>query len=781
MAKKYLLWLDILGFEQYAEEIADYIHQIDSGRVRKFLIDLIQDRVEAIETKGEISGKFHSEDKWVLVAESLDLIFKIITEILDHNTGYEKYNKIPLEIAIGLGEFDEAARLEGPGLVNQSATIEFLKTYITNYYREMHRQTHRGKPVKSTFIIMTEPVYRELEPLDRKMCQKVVCREVEFFVGDLHKVQQRGKILDFLEKIKRPGSKLYDRIDDLYIYPLEYDEIKKDLETKRIVFIVGTPEYGKTYTALRLLWEYYNEGYRPIWITGEEEYERREVRRRLDDIEKELKPHSVIYFEDPFGKTRYEKRESLERGVGAIVECVKNVDDVYLVITSREEVFKTFEEEKLSSVELKDFERKLNIKKPSYDDWKRKEILLRWAESKDCKWLEDFSLKNFVVEQILNSRNLPSPLSIRDFVISTKSMTEKDRLLKKIVEKSKETARSFAVEIENMTEDKILFLLFPFIAAFRIHMVEEAYNELVRELKIEQPWEFNKVLNWFKDDKISIAEGRIVFSHSSYSDALRYLLVRNECATHLNKEIFCRVLSKLLESPRREAGDAVYRALAIHFDILPKDFRFELFLKLSEWGALNQPLTQLFLENLAKFSEDSRDKLFFKFSERVESSIIIAEFIVKNSDRLPDKTRELLLTLAEKTECADTIANTLRDNLGKLPCGFRNELLIRLSKQVGRWPASAAMVKLILEKFDMMPEEVRDALGRARFGEVSWFLSTMLWDGRDADIIEMISKARSKIDKRLALGALNELIKESNQEVRKEARELKKVIKEDKH
>jgi hypothetical protein len=74
----------------------------------------------------------------------------------------------------------------------------------------------------------------------------------------------RSKVYDFLEIIGKPGSKSYDRIDRLYVPPKEYDDIKKLLFEKQIVFITGTAEYGKTYTAVRLLWEYFMKGYEPI-------------------------------------------------------------------------------------------------------------------------------------------------------------------------------------------------------------------------------------------------------------------------------------------------------------------------------------------------------------------------------------------------------------------------------------------------------------------------------------------------------------------------------------
>jgi hypothetical protein len=253
------------------------------------------------------------------------------------------------------------------------------------------------------------------------------------------------------------------------------------LKEKRIVFITGTQEYGKTFTAVRLMWEYYNSGYGPGWIKGGELAERIKVRERLEDISAELKPGHIVYFEDPFGKTRYERREGLEREIGTIIDTLRQVEDVYVIITSREEVFKEFEEEKISVKELKEFEKKLNVKKPSYDYEKRKQILLNWAEGGNCKWLGNKELKGLVLEAIKDEKILPTPLSIKDFAVATLDIEKESELKEKIEEKSKETAKAFAKEIKNMSDDKILFLSFPFISNyFEVEFVRETYQELVK-------------------------------------------------------------------------------------------------------------------------------------------------------------------------------------------------------------------------------------------------------------------------------------------------------------
>lgn len=74
------------------------------------------------------------------------------------------------------------------------------------------------------------------------------------------------KFNNFLQAIEKSGSAIYDRFADAYVAPIEYDDIEKILTNSRCVFITGSPEYGKTYTAIKFLWEYYNTEHIPKFI-----------------------------------------------------------------------------------------------------------------------------------------------------------------------------------------------------------------------------------------------------------------------------------------------------------------------------------------------------------------------------------------------------------------------------------------------------------------------------------------------------------------------------------
>jgi len=246
-------------------------------------------------------------------------------------------------------------------------------------------------------------------------------------------------IYDFVRMIGEEGVLKYEKMPDLYVLPLNYGEIKESLSENKIVFITGPPEYGKTYTAVHLLWEYFNQGYEPEWFKVGEikpQDRRSEIRGELSYVEKHLKPRHIIYYEDPFGKTEYEVdiEEGIIRNIASIIEIVeRSKKDVYVIITSREEVFKEFEDKKTGRVDLKKYEKKLSIKN-SYDYGKRKKMLLNHASIRDSKWKDDKDLANTVFETIEKDESkLPTPLNIEQFALSTSSyeILDKDDLLKK--------------------------------------------------------------------------------------------------------------------------------------------------------------------------------------------------------------------------------------------------------------------------------------------------------------------------------------------------------------
>src|SRR5207244_6584385 len=129
---------------------------------------------------------------------------------------------------------------------------------------------------------------------------------------------------------------------------LKYHEIKSALKRDSIVFITGTKEFGKTFTPVSLLYEYFKEGaYQPRWVHERKQQwspegaDPEELARIMHD-EGYIKPHQIVYFEDPFGKTKYERSSNLGNYIASIIVSIQGLKDAYVIITSRE-VFKEFE------------------------------------------------------------------------------------------------------------------------------------------------------------------------------------------------------------------------------------------------------------------------------------------------------------------------------------------------------------------------------------------------------------------------------------------------------
>jgi hypothetical protein len=131
---------------------------------------------------------------------------------------------------------------------------------------------------------------------------------------------------------------------------------------------------------------------------------------------------------------------------------------------------------------------------------------------------------------------LPTPLSVKHFTLNSASADTREELERHISEQSKKTEDRFAYEIEQMPADKQLFLAFPLLSNnFDVEWVRTTYEEIVNSLPFrdlvsgEHPWSFDRVLDWFRSDKIELVKaGRsknvvIRFSHPSYLLALSQL------------------------------------------------------------------------------------------------------------------------------------------------------------------------------------------------------------------------------------------------------------------
>ena len=669
MTNQFFIHVDILGFYALPREIAQSSGGDEEFIREKYLKEPLLEKLSQLETKiYDMTIAHRGTDNFLLTCNSLNSLFEMLEELTQVKIPNNSFDNIPLEVAIDYREISET----DVDITNKSSTIIFLKTNLVADYKQKSSAS-----LRKTFALLTESVYNKLEQPDKTFCTKLETNDMEFFSINPDIFLQKQKIRKFLESIKRPDNKLYNRIDTLFVPPKEFDEIKNTLHHKRIVFITGTKEFGKTYTAIRLLWDFYNLGYSPKWIGGEENEQMQITRDKLIRIEEELQSKHIIYFEDPFGRTKYEATETLEREIKMIIRSIENVEDVFVIITSREEVFKEFLKEKLSGIDLKQFERKLNIKKPSYEPWSRRELLRLYAETKDCMWRHHYVAKR-VFEEVEANNVLPTPLSIRSFAIDSKNDFTHESIWPHLEEASKETAQSFAKEIRSMDKSQKLFLAILFVSRWGMNLttIKKLYHDLCTKIHMENPTGFEDILTWFQDDKIEYAKEHISFSHPSYYEALGYVLSDTEKHTELDGDLFANVLLFMAEHGFNL--DFVADSITSNYKRLPINLRDKLLEKIS---SSEMPTVKFYLATCVEKNFDELpiqlcETLISHVSDMPSAAKVLASVIISKKESVDESLRQTtLLKYCHLLDAVEVIAFHLLQSLDKFTPELYDKIL----------------------------------------------------------------------------------------------------------
>ena len=349
---------------------------------------------------------------------------------------------------------------------------------------------------------------------------------------------------EFLRLIGVSGDNRYELIDQLYVKPQEYGEMASILETKHVLVITGDPGIGKTYTAIHLLFEYYNKGLRPTWYYGLSKGDRDLQEKELMSLEPQK--NNIVYIEDPFGRTVFENRDELKTLFSNLVDrfiaCKAK-----LIITSREEVFKTFEKEILSGDRLEEFKMELNVRHPSYS----KDDLLAIAQ----KYINNYTrwpkpIRRIVYDGIKHEK-LISPLMIYNIVRNYHQSADKS-VIKQAINKARITdlVSQFADEIRILdTPAKILLYLVLLYGKKNIDRIKQMYP-IVQDVLAKQMMfngsSFLFELNGQENHRIQKIGSHIPvyrLSHPAYEEALISLfdkdatcaIICESCATNIIK------------------------------------------------------------------------------------------------------------------------------------------------------------------------------------------------------------------------------------------------------
>lgn len=349
---------------------------------------------------------------------------------------------------------------------------------------------------------------------------------------------------DFLAAIGQ-DAEMYKNLDSYYVLPSEYFDIAESIERENIVFIIGDPGIGKTYTAVKLLFDYYKKGYKPRWILGLGKEDREYQRNTL--INFIPMDNEIVYFEDPFGRSSFERRDELYQIFTPLVDKIRQSKSK-IIITSRTEVFEQFTNESLTFSDLIAYKKELNIRNPSYSIDKLKEIFRNLAIVL-CPWYNDNELVN-IVDIAIEKKQIVTPFVIRDLILGTNRQISKYELKNAIAAREKELTRAFAIDISiSSTPTIVLLYLVFFIGKIERQTFTATYEKVLKRLKengfLFQITSLSSELDnqlGYRIDQIGSNKIAYRFSHIIYEEALAKLIISNSLCLEISKIILEEVL-----------------------------------------------------------------------------------------------------------------------------------------------------------------------------------------------------------------------------------------------
>ncbi len=687
--ENFLVYIDILGFEQLPRELAEK-SGIDEDWIRQHaFLSPFQQIIEDLRHDNDVKIDYLKEgsDSCLILIHDLDSVFRIIKKFSDINLPMKigKPDKGPIEVGIDFVN-DQNVICEDP--ISSQKIISSLKKNFFNDYRQWFKaQNHNS--IKNSYIIISESVHQKLENHQKGECEKLPIEDKNLFLLPSAVVDREQKILDFLSMIGKSRSDASGAyIDKIFVPPGEYDEIINSFENERIVFLSGPAGYGKTYLAVRLLWLWYLKGYAPRWIRGGEFYERQEGRTFLEEIDAVNNSNQIIYVEDPFGNVTYEPREKLSQAIEKIIDFVHKKQNIFLILTSKKDVFELFKTDTLSGEIIRNYEKELNFLKHSYNDAQRKLILEMWANLKDCLWYKSPELKQYVFSEIEKPENLPTPLSIHDFAENSIMIQNHDDLQTKIQNYSEVSEKVFAKEIIGIYHsgrmDRVLLLSFVFIFdSIDVDYLKNQYDQLKERnyedfSKIVQE-EYRIIKDFPKFNKGKFDSVILTFSHPSYQAALPIVLIDPGC-----NEIFCRVLRQL--SKDFDSIPYVIGTLIGIFDEIPNNVGNELIQKIYRIHLKKR------FDDYLEFFEDYFDPF--------------SELIIRNYDKLNDKNQEMVNKMLTNKEIRRHLPVIIAEDYSN-----RSETVKKIFNDFIHNPNNfEGAIWAICEYYDKLPKEIQNYL-----------------------------------------------------------------------
>ena len=265
--------------------------------------------------------------------------------------------------------------------------------------------------------------------------------------------------IGFGKELENPRSR-YKNLTTLYVKPTEYKEIYSKLETDHVIFIIGEPHLGKTYTAIYLLWEYYQKGYTTLHIRHDN------LVTMLHEKEGSLKSlllslmsskggnPVIIHFDDPFGETMERRTDEFAKGLNDFLNLSKKYEHLRIIVTTRLNIFReALAEQDCRNIE--GLEKDLRVH-TSYKSDVLIDILHRYTRFYKPLWSTDEKIVRELDEKL--PKMLPAPHNIEFFVRTSERLTSLEEVLQH-VDKSKEMIKALGEWMASLSTHEQIFLM----------------------------------------------------------------------------------------------------------------------------------------------------------------------------------------------------------------------------------------------------------------------------------------------------------------------------------
>lgn len=345
----------------------------------------------------------------------------------------------------------------------------------SNYLKVLQEASCTNSSPKTKLFEFSEGQRYAIFDLDLRMKKPVKVRGIQNGVNVLiHSIDTHEDNInyDFIHAIGQ-NSDVIRNIEKFYVEPNEFEKIRHSLDSKSIVLILGDPGIGKTYTAIKLLFDYFKRGYTVRWISSLKREEREIQIAKISECEPSC--NEIFYIEDPFGRTSFENSAEIKEILLPLIYRFKNSQSK-LIITSRSEVFDSFSKETLDSHILLEYSEEINIRRPSYSVNKLLSIVQVYVDYYTSWENKPVITKTF--EKYIKRRRLLSPYSIYNIIRSFSkepSVIELEECIFQFTNRDISIPYSYGIKKLSISHIIGLYVVY-FLSGESFSIMQETYN-----------------------------------------------------------------------------------------------------------------------------------------------------------------------------------------------------------------------------------------------------------------------------------------------------------------